>query len=221
MPRVEGVVLAECEAVRDALDESGSDTAFALESNCPPWTLKELVVHTWQTILLPPAFRTAGDGPPKTAADWYRRTERETPEYRARNVEQARAAATAFPTGAEAAGALVSAAVDFEQRMSREDLERHIATPNVSPIALHDYVVTRVVSVAVHGLDIAISLGTEAFTTTAALEVTCGVLEELLGVSRSTLGWSAHELMAWGTGRAVPDATRTPSVILEHLPLIS
>lgn len=221
MHPVEGVVLAECEAIASALNLIDGDAAFSAESNCPPWTLKELVVHTWQTILLPRAFRTAGDGQPKTAADWYRRSERETPEYRTRNVDQARAAAAAFTTGAEALTALVAAAGQFEDRIAHENLRGLIATPSVSPIALHDYVVTRVVSVAVHGLDIAISIGAEPFTTRAALDLTCGVLEELLRTSRAKLGWTEHELLAWGTGRTTPAADRAPSQIVDRLPLIS
>ena len=200
---------------------SVEDDGFSAESNCPPWTLKELVVHTWQTILLPPAFRTAEGGQPKAAADWYRRSERETPEYRRRNVDQGRAAAAAFATGAEAVRAFSASAVEFERRMAQEDPGRLIATPNVSPIAIQDYVVTRVVSVAVHGLDIAISVGRPPFTTRAALEVTCDVLEALLGTGRAALGWSAQELMAWGTGRASPPADRAPSHVVDRLPLIA
>lgn len=220
MKSVEGVLLAECEAIAGAL-RSIDDDAFSVPSNCPPWTLKELVVHTWQTILLPREFMLAPVGPPKTAADWYRRGERETIEYRNRNVDQARAAASAFATGPEAVAALVTSARQFEERMHQEDLQATIATPGVAPIALRDYVATRVVSVAVHGLDVAISTATEPFTTDAALGITCDVLEDLLGRSCTDLGWTEYELLAWGTGRSAPDGDRTPQHIINRLPLLS
>lgn len=221
MRTVQGVVLAECEAIASALNDIDGKTAFSAETNCPPWTLKELVVHTWQTILLPRVFTPAIDGRPKTAADWYRRAERETPEYRSRNVDQARKAAAAFTTGGEAVAALLASARQFEERISVENLDAIITTPRVSPIVLREYVVTRVISVAVHGLDVAISTGTDPFTTEAGLELTCEVLEELLGTSRIELGWAARELFAWGTGRTTPASDRVTEQIAERLPLIS
>lgn len=63
------VVVAECVAIAravGALDE----TTFAHESNCPPWSLKELIVHIWQTLHLPASFPPS-DAEPVRAADWY------------------------------------------------------------------------------------------------------------------------------------------------------
>jgi hypothetical protein len=219
---VRGVVLGECAAIAQAVQDL-DEAAFAVESNCPPWTLKELIVHTWQTLLLPRAFRAPAveGGAVRTAADWYRRSERETPEYRSRNVDQARAAAAAFASGADAVRALVAAGREFEARIGGEDLDRVIGTPNVPAISLEGYVVTRVVSASVHGLDVALTIGRDPFTTAGGVEITCRVLDELLGMTRSALGWTDQELFAWGTGRAAPPAERVPASVAGRLPLIA
>ena len=219
MTGVNGVVLDECQRVAAAL-ESLAESSYAVETNCPPWTLKELVVHIWQSIQLPKAFNT-GEGTPTTAADWYRRGERETPEYRTKNVDQAKSAASFFSSGADAAEALVAAGERFEERISECDLEALIRTANAPAISLRDFTITRVISVAVHGLDVALSLRTEPFTSPSGQRVTCAVLEELLGASSSELGWTDNEMMLWATGRRPPHEQRTPGWVVDRLPVIS
>ena len=216
---VRGVVLDECRAVAASL--AGLDeAAFAVVTNCPPWTLKDLLVHIWQTLQLPRAFTPAAE-PMAAAADWYRRSERETPEYRERNADRARDAAAIFSSGADAVTALVDAGERLEARIADADLGAAIVTPGLPSISLGGYIVTRVISVAVHGIDVAISRGAPTFTTPAASDLTAGIVEELLGVDRASLGWSPEQTILWGTGRGPAPEGRVPDDVRRRLPVIS
>ena len=213
------VLVGECVAIERALADV-EEGAFARPTNCPPWSLKELVVHVWQTLQLPSSFRTS-TATPASAADWYRRSERETADYRARNVDRARAAAEAYSDGAASVLALVAAGHEIRRRLETAGGDSVITHPAVGAITLNDFVVTRVISVAVHGVDIAISTGVAPFITADALEVTCAVLEQLLGVSAVELGWTKLELVLWGTGRERLPEDRDPVGIRQLLPAIS
>ena len=213
------LVVAEAVAIEAAL--SGIDAAgFDGPTNCPPWTVKELVVHIWQTLVLPRAFRPP-TGSPARAADWYRRAERETDAYRAANADRAREAATRFASGQDAIVAMVDAARGIRDRLVEVEAATVIGHPAVGAIAFGDFVVTRVISVAVHGIDVALSLRIEPFTTSEALDTTAGVVEELLGRSAADLGCSHEELVLWATGRAKPPAGRLDDDVARRLPVIS
>lgn len=71
------------------------DTATAQQlsrtSNCPPWTLAELLVHTAGSIHIGDMTESDPGEDLHDAADYYRRPERDTPEYRERNVRQTQA----------------------------------------------------------------------------------------------------------------------------------
>lgn len=213
------VLVAECLTIERAVSDLEED-AFAQPTNCPPWSLKDLIVHVWQTLQLPPSFRTS-TAAPATAADWYRRSERETTEYRAQNVDRARAAAERFSDGAASVAALVAAGHDIHRRLETIDGDAVISHPAVGAIRLNDFIVTRVISVTVHGVDIAISTGTSSFTTAEALDVTCCVLEDLLDASAVDLGWTKHELLLWATGREPVPNGRAPAPLKKRLPAIS
>jgi hypothetical protein len=64
---------------------------FDRRTNCPPWNLNELVVHIAMSIHfadddeLPAATPQSGV---ITAADYYRRPERDTSDYRQSNVDR-------------------------------------------------------------------------------------------------------------------------------------
>ena len=101
------------------------------------------------------------------------------------------------------------------------DCERVVAHPTVGAISLNDFIVTRVISVAVHGIDVALTIGAEPFTTAGALDVTCGVLEELLGSRAADVAWTREELALWATGRRPVPPGRAPDDVRDLLPVIS
>jgi hypothetical protein len=73
---------------------------FQRPTNCPPWNLKELVVHTAASIGLRDDFGSPEAGAPlRSAADYYRRPERATPSIGAVTWPRPRTWRRAFPKG--------------------------------------------------------------------------------------------------------------------------
>jgi uncharacterized protein (TIGR03083 family) len=179
---------------------------FDRRTNCPPWNLNELVVHIAMSIHLGdddelPAA-TPLSGVMMTAADYYRRPERDTADYRQSNVDQTREAAGDVLAGGTAAHWFDEVSRDTVLRLSRLDLGRLVQIPSCGPMKLADWVSTRVMSVAAHGLDVALTLGLEPWTTRPALDITSSVLISLLGTEPpAQLGWDDRTLLAAGTGR--------------------
>lgn len=87
---------AECAALLGIVRTLKLDD-FDRATNCPPWTLHELLVHIAFSLRLPdPALSVVPAALPRgTAADYYRRPERNTVEYRAGNAEHTRHSAAA------------------------------------------------------------------------------------------------------------------------------
>jgi uncharacterized protein (TIGR03083 family) len=195
------------------LDESGALSAvlrqvdpgdFGHPTNCPPWNLNELVVHIAMSIHLGdgevPAAAPHSDV--MTAADYYRRPERDTSDYRQSNVDRTTEAAGDVLARTSAARWFEDVSQDTVMQLSRLDLGRFVQIPSCGPMKLADWVVTRVMSVAAHGLDVALTLGLQPWTGRPALQVTRPVLVSLLGTEPpARLGWDDRTLLAAGTGR--------------------
>jgi uncharacterized protein (TIGR03083 family) len=178
---------------------------FGRPTNCPPWNLNELVVHIAMSIHLGDDDEFATATPLSevvTAADYYRRPERDTPDYRQSNVDRTREAATDVLARTTAAHWFDEVSRDTVLRLSRLDQGRLVQIPSCGPMKLADWVSTGVMSVAAHGLDVALTLGLEPWSTRTALDITCPVLIALLGAELpAQLGWDDRTLLAVGTGR--------------------
>ena len=178
---------------------------FGRPTNCPPWNLNELVVHIAMSIHLGDDDELPAAAPGAavmSAADYYRRPERDTSDYRQSNVDRTRKEARDVLARMPAARWFDEVSQDTVMRLSRLDLGRFLQIPSCGPMKLADWVVTRVMSVAAHGLDVALTLGLEPWTGRAALEVTHPVLISLLGAEPpARLGWDDQTLLAAGTGR--------------------
>lgn len=147
-----------------------------------------------------PAAPPHGDG--RTAADYYRRPERDTSAYRQSNVDRTRRATSEILARMSTARWFDEVAQDTVMRLSRLDLGRLVQVPGCGPMILADWVRTRVMSVAAHGLDVALTLGLEPWTGRPALQVTRPVLISLLGAELpAPLDWDDRTLLAAGTGR--------------------
>lgn len=192
-------LVEECRAAATLLAQR-REPDFAKVTNCPPWTLKELTVHIWGTVQLPPCW-VRSTLVPASAADYYRRAERKADAYRQRNVDHSQQAAERHKTGADAVRALSTTADALEVRLASEDLDQVIEVSAVGAMRLHDYLVTRVASVAIHGVDIAITLDLLPFTTANAERITADLVESLVGVRADSLGWTSGELISRGSGR--------------------
>lgn len=177
---------------------------FNRMTNCPPWNLGELVVHIAMSIHLgddevPAATPDSGV---LSAADYYRRPERDTPDYRQSNVDRAKQVASGVVATTPAARWFGEVLQDTVLRLSRLDLGRLVEIPGCGPMKLADWVVTRVISVAAHGLDVALTLSVEPWTRWPSLGVIRPVLVSLLGAEPPAgLCWDDQTLLAAGTGR--------------------
>jgi len=195
---------------------------FSRPTNCPPWNLRELVVHMAASVAIRSPFPTADpQSILASAADYYRRPERDTPAYRERNVDRtqqlARIVAAPGPWFDQISG-------DAVARLSDDDLDRAVFIPGRDPMRLADWVVTRVISIAAHGLDVAITLDRRPWTTGPALAIIRPVFVDLLGAEPpASLRWDDLALLATATGRRT--LTDQERVLLgprhERFPLLS
>lgn len=199
---------------------------FGRPTNCPPWDLNELVIHIAMSIHvgddeLPAATSQSGV---MTAAGYYRRPERDTPNYRQSNVDRTTEAAGEVLARTTAPRWFDAVSEDSVQRLSRLDLGRYVQIPGCGPMKLADWVVTRVMSVAAHGLDVALTLGLQPWTTQPALNVTCPVLISLLGAQPpAQLDWDDRTLLAAGTGRRALTSRERAALgaLQDQFPLLS
>jgi hypothetical protein len=89
---------------------------------------------------------------------------------------------------------------------------------------LGDWTVTRVVSVAAHGVDVALTLRRVPWTTASALTVMSGMFVSLLGIELpQPLAWDDQMLLEAATGRrALTDQDRMIlGSLQERFPLLS
>lgn len=227
---------AECRTLTDALT-SLDESEFARSTNCPPWTLHELVAHIcFSACTFRDDFPTpAADSVLVTAADYYRRAERSTEEYRIDNVRRTQQAARRFSTGAEATNAVASAWQRTRSWLEGTDPELLVAgRANIvrdgqllasTAMTLQSYAITRLIALSAHAVDVALTLSRPAWTTNAAADAVTPALLELLGGENPLpmLGWDHPSFLAAATGRRAL-TTRDQRVLGERaasFPLLS
>lgn len=203
----------ECSALLDVLSDL-PEPEFARVTNCPPWTLHELVVHICFSACTFPAEMPAPAAGAVliTAADYYRRPERASETYRTANVDNTQRVARRFATGHDATEAVASVWATTRSRLEQLEPDTTMAgRSNVSrggtvlaetTMHLADFFVTRVIALAAHAADVAISLDREPWTTPEALEVVTPPLADLLGRDPTAeLGWDRLQFLLTATGR--------------------
>jgi Mycothiol maleylpyruvate isomerase N-terminal domain len=228
------VAISGYEALTALAEESGTLSAVLLglgteelqrPTNCPPWDLTERVVHTAASIGLRGDLPDPEPGAPLvSAAGYYRRPERATATYRRRNVQAAQALAERLPAGMTAAGIFEQTWRQTVARLGDQDPDRRVQIRTVGAMRLTDWTLTRVISVAAHGLDVALTLERVPWTTSAALTVMRGVFVSLLGAEPPPrLAWDNQTLLEVGTGRRA--LTARDRMVLgslqERFPLLS
>ena len=190
---------AECSALV-AVVRAVSPIELSRRTNCPPWTLHELVVHIADSVETPEAEIGAALSAAHchSAADYYRRSERATDDYRTGNVEHVRQLAAAVSPDDDA-DLLAATWQETSATMAGHEPDQLLRTAGLT-LALDDYLLTRVMSVAAHGIDVAITLERPSFTTPSALRALRPVLLDLLG-GEAPMRWTDQDLLAFGTGR--------------------
>lgn len=198
----------------DALAAEGARTAVFLRSldaeawhaptRCPPWTVRELVVH--MLAMVEYMGETAGrapvaDAPAKDRVKWWDYDIEEDQEATREWVEKA---STDYPAGPLTD--LWSVAVDeCVTAVTRALADRDpVVRPGDYPILLTDYVATRVLEVTIHSMDVRDAFGLEPDPSPGGLEVTLGILATRLGADPRTLGFDATDFIVLSTGRRSP-----------------
>jgi uncharacterized protein (TIGR03083 family) len=190
--------VAEASALAGALSEV-TEEAWERPSPCPPWTVAGLFGHVIVTVDRVPGMIAAAPPPAATvdAAGYYRPDERFSPPTNATRI------AAGDDRAALPGPALVTEFTTISgyvaQLCRREPAGRVVRTRHGDAMLLTDFLLTRVVEVAVHGIDLAVALGRPAWTTPEAADAVCGLL---LGGGAVPLGWDRATFVRKATGRA-------------------
>lgn len=156
-----------------------ADAELGRPSPCPPWSNADLLCHiaiaTGRIGQAIDAARDAG-GELVTAAGYYRPDERFSPAVNADRIDIASALAVRLGSAA-AIHAGLTAAIDRSLAVLQSaPADQEVRTRHGDRMLLSQFTVTRVVELAVHGLDAAAGLGRPPWLTSEA----AGVLEDLL-----------------------------------------
>lgn len=222
-PREEIDALAAEGAKITALLRSLDTDAWSAPTRCPPWTVRELVVH--MLSMVEHMGDTAGrapvaDAPVKDRVTWWDYDIEEDQEATREWVEKA---STDYPVGpltdlwsvaVDECVAAVNAALADGNRVVR---------PGDYPILLADYVATRVLEITIHSMDVRDAFGLEPDPSPEGLEVTLGILASRLGADPLALGFDASDFILLSTGRR-PITDQDRSQLGDHatkLPLLA
>jgi uncharacterized protein (TIGR03083 family) len=191
--------------------------AFNRPTPCRPWSVADLLAHVRTATGRPVEMLAAP--PPATAevdaAGYYRPDRRFAPDVDAARV------VTAVREAAEAGGPPLARDFDRTWRevvalVAAEPPERLVTTRHGDPMTLTEFLVTRVVELVVHGLDLADGLGVEPWTTGPGAAVVRDLLGDAGGRQvAEAFGWDGPELMRKATGRT-PLTEAERAYLAEH-----
>jgi uncharacterized protein (TIGR03083 family) len=182
------------------------DAAFARPTACDPWTVAELVYHVRMAIGRLPGMLAAPEPAGQElvpAAGYYRADQRFSTATNAGRIQSAQRGAAALAGAADRARDFEAAWQQAEAAVRDTPPGRVVATRHGDRMLLTEFLRTRVLELAVHGLDLAAALDRELWMTVQAARVT----EELLlpsaaaGRLRAETGWDRVGLIARLTGR--------------------
>ncbi|WP_234540142.1 maleylpyruvate isomerase N-terminal domain-containing protein [Streptomyces shenzhenensis] len=189
-----------------------SEAEWDRPTRCEPWSVRELLGHVRVVIAWLPQMLD-GPAPDKaevSAAEYYRPDDRFSPQTNAARLGLAQDHAAGHASGAALAEGFAATWQQVD-RMCRDEAEdRVVRTRHGDAMLLSEFLLTRVVEIAVHGLDLSDALGREPWLTT---EAGAAVLELLLGPDQldgtRELGWDRPTFLRKVTGRAALDVPET------------
>ncbi len=184
------------------------DAALDRPSPCPPWTVRELVCHVRIGVGRVPAMLGEPEPPPgplTPAPGYYRPDVRFSPAVNDDRIAIAQRAAAGAGPAAVLARDFDRAWRDAWALMHGAPQERVVRTRHGDRMLLTEFLRTRVLELAVHGLDLAAGLDRPPWLTGAA----AAVVEDLAlpeGTAaaarlREEAGWDRPTLIAKATGR--------------------
>jgi uncharacterized protein (TIGR03083 family) len=204
----------EAQALSEAIADLSEDD-WDLPMRCEPWSVRELLGHIRVVIAWLPGMLTA-PAPVKveiSAVEYYRPDGRFDPQTNAARIRLAQDHAMDQASGAALAKDFAATWQRVDELCRVEPEDRTVRTRHGDAMLLSQFLVTRVVEIAVHGLDVADALGREPWLTRQAGDV---VIELLLGVGHLTavreLGWDRPTFLRKATGREPLDAAQVAQV---------
>jgi uncharacterized protein (TIGR03083 family) len=196
------------------------DAAFARPSPCAPWTAAELVHHVRMTLGRLPGMLAAPE-PAGTglvpAAVYYRSDQRFSAATNADRIQSAQRGAAALPDAAARARDFAQARRQAWALLQAEPPRRVVQTRHGDRMLLTEFLRTRILELAVHGLDLATALERPPWTTTLAAHATQELLLPSAAAARlrASTGWDQVTLIAKLTGRR--PVTPTESQLIQSL----
>ncbi len=177
--------------------------AWGCRTRCVPWSVADVVGHVITVLARVPDMiaEPAPDRSDTTATGYYRADHRFSENANADRIRTAhRRAAGSDGTSLVHDLAVMARTVIASSR--QEPIGRIVRTRHGDAILLSDFLTTRVVELAVHGLDVTDALGREPWLTVAAAEH----LQQLMfgpawRTATARLGWDPVTLLRRTTGR--------------------
>jgi uncharacterized protein (TIGR03083 family) len=191
----------ECEAMGRGLAQV-ADAQWDRATRCDPWSVRELLGHVCVVLGWVPGM-LAAEAPVRaeiSAAEYYRPDHRFDAASNAKRIALGRDRVGDVPVDSLPAQ-FAHGWRDVVARCGQERDDRVVRTRHGDAIALTDFLVTRIVEVAVHGLDLADALEREPWLTDPAADL---VLRLLIGDEwerADALGWSRARFLRKATGR--------------------
>ena len=182
------------------------DAAFARPTACAPWTVAELAYHVRMTMGRLPGMLAAPEPAGSdlvSAAGYYRADQRFSKATNEGRIESAQRGAAALAGAAARARDVEVARRQAELALRDAPPGRVVTTRHGDRMLLREFLRTRVLELAVHGLDLAAALDREPWVTAPAAHVTEDLLLPPPAASRlrAQTGWDRVGLIARLTGR--------------------
>ncbi len=181
------------------------DAGFARPSPCVPWTAAELLYHVRTGLgrlndML--AAAEPAEGGLVSAPGYYRAGQRFSQAVNDERVASAQRGAAALDGAAARARDFALAREEAVALLRATPPERVVRTRHGDRMLVTEFARTRVLELAVHGLDLAAALGRPPWTTARAARVTEELLLPLPAAElRTAAGWDPVTLIAKLTGR--------------------
>jgi uncharacterized protein (TIGR03083 family) len=206
MPRAE--ILEALQAESDCLVAGLTGVprdAFDRPTRCEPWSARELLAHVLVACgRLPGMLRAPEPGSASVSALQYFRNDRLGGTTDPERIETVRHDAARFPSGPLIVDAVAAATRSMVTCARAEPPHRRVRTRWDDDMLLDEYLRTRVLELAVHGLDLAAAVGAEPWLSEPAAAVTEHVLTEGCADDElNALGWDRRTLIEKATGRAL------------------
>ena len=186
--------------------ETVSEAEYDLPTRCTPWPVRALLAHVGMATgrVLAMLEEPAPEHADTDAAGYYRPDKRFSAATNEERVDSAVATALRAGTGAALAARFAASWRDVCVAAAAQPSDRLVRTRHGDAMLLTDFLVTRVVELAIHGLDLADALDRPPWIDATAVDM---VTRLLVGdTSLDALGWSPVRLLRVATGRAGGDA---------------